>query len=123
MTENEQQTANVIPSPVWWRIAKALVQVSSGLLIHPYQTMQSLYADPWLVWLALLPTGVLAAITIVWRLLLIPLLSSLFACSAVPWQLCLFIPFVGNVLTFFCVYWQIILLYLLFRFAAAFKHE
>ncbi len=106
---------------VLFRIVAALFRVSSGLLLHPYQTMQTLVDDTWLVWVTLLPSAVLAVVTVLWRILVVPLLGLLFPCSSVPLHLCSTLPLLGNILTFFCIYWQMILLYLLFRFSTAFR--
>jgi hypothetical protein len=100
----------------------SLGQISLGLVAHPYQTMQSLTQDKIFVWMSLLPTGFLAIITVAWRWIIVPLVRSFFTCQAAPWPICGWLPFVSNWLTFFCVYWQILLLYLLFRFTWAFGH-
>jgi len=91
----------------------SLFQITLGLLLHPYQTMQSLVRDKVFVWMTLLPTLVLGVVTLLWKLVLVPVVGVFFSCSV---GVCGFLPFVSNVLTFFCVYWQVVLIYLLYRF-------
>lgn len=101
----------------------AVGQSGLGLLLHPYQTMQSLVRDKVFVWMSLWPTLVLAAITIVWRFGVVPAVRLFFSCQETPLLACDILPFISNWLTFFCIYWQVLLLYLLFRFTWAFKHS
>ncbi len=96
-------------------IIYALSQISGGLLLHPYQTMQSLVRDKVFVWMTLLPSLILALITIGWRFLLVPVVQMFFTCSASSLS-CEWLPFLSNWITFFCLYWQGLLLYLLIRF-------
>jgi hypothetical protein len=102
-------------------VGYALGQITLGLLLHPYQTMQSLVKDKIFSWMALLPTGVLAVVTILWRFVIVPLVQLVFSCQSTGFWGCSWLPFVSNTLTFFCFYWQVMLIYLLFRFSAAFK--
>ncbi len=95
-------------------------QISLGLLVHPYQTMQSLVEDKVFIWMALLPTGFLAILTVFWRFLIVPLVRIVFSCQATGFFLCHYLEFVSNWITFFCIYWQILLLYLLLRFHKVF---
>jgi len=94
-------------------------QLGLGLLAHPYQTMQMLVEDKVFIWMTMLPTGVLAVVTVCWRWGIVPLVSSVFSCQATDFVLCNYLPFVSNCLTFFCLYWQVMLLYLLIRFSRA----
>ncbi len=96
-------------------IIYALAQISGGLLLHPYQTMQSLVRDKVFVWMTLLPSLILALITIGWRFLLVPVVQMFFTCSTSSFS-CEWLPFLSNWITFFCLYWQVLLLYLLIRF-------
>lgn len=91
-------------------------QISLGLLVHPYQTMQSLVEDKVFVWMALLPTVFLGVVTVFWRYAFVPLVRVGFSCAETNFVGCDLIPFVSNTITFFMMYWQILLLYLLFRF-------
>jgi hypothetical protein len=68
--------------------------------------------------------------------LIVPTVHLVFSCPAFSWPteqtlfsilsqnplalVCHSLPFLSNFLTFFCIYWQLILLYLLFRFSRVF---
>lgn len=99
----------------------SLGQIGLGLFLHPYQTMQSLVAEKVFIWMTLFPSGVLAVVTLLWRFVIVPMVRILFSCQRTPILACDTLPFFSNWLTFFCLYWQILLLYLLFRFSRAFK--
>lgn len=99
----------------------SLGQITLGVLLHPYQTMQMVVEDKVFVWMSLLPTGVLAIVTVLWRFGIVPLVRVMFTCAEVPLFACDYLPFISNWLTFFCIYWQVLLLYLLFRFSWVFK--
>lgn len=99
----------------------AVGQITLGLLLHPYQTMQSLVQDKVFIWMTLLPTGVLALTTVMWRYGLVPLVRLVFSCHTTGFIGCQWLPFLSNGLTFFCLYWQLILFYLLIRFAKVFR--
>ncbi len=99
----------------------SLGQITLGLLLHPYQTMQSLVRDKVFIWMALLPTGVLALVTVLWRFAVVPLVRLFFSCQSSNFGGCEWLPFISNWLTFFCIYWQILLMYLLFRFGWVFR--
>lgn len=91
-------------------------QIGLGLLVHPYQTMQSLVEEKVFVWMSLLPMGVLAAVTITWRYIIVPMVGMVFSCQQTGFIGCQLLPFLSNWITFFIVYWQVLLVYLLFRF-------
>ncbi len=99
----------------------SLAQITFGLLVHPYQTMQSLVLDKVFVWMSLLPTLVLSLVTISWRWGVVPVVRLVFSCQSTHFVGCNWLNFSSNWITFFCIYWQILLLYLLFRFSRAFK--
>lgn len=96
-------------------------QITLGLLLHPYQTMQSLVQDKVFVWMALLPTVVLAVVTVIWRYGVVPVVRLVFSCHTSDFLACQWLPFFSNWLTFFCIYWQLILFYLLIRFSRVFR--
>lgn len=98
-------------------------RISLGLLLHPYQTMQSLVFERTFWWLSLLPTMILASLTLAWRLMIVPGVQVFFSCSSTGWVACQYLEFVSNWVTFFCLYWQIMLLYLLFRFYSVWRVE
>lgn len=102
-------------------VGYSLGQITLGLLLHPYQTMQMLVEDKVFVWMALLPTGVLALVTILWRFGVVPLVRLVFTCAETHFFACQYLTFISNWLTFFCIFWQILLLYLLFRFSWVFR--
>lgn len=99
----------------------SLSQISFGLIIHPYQTMQSLVKEKVFVWMTLLPSIILSLITLFWRFGFVPLVQIIFSCSKAGFIGCDFLPFFSNWITFFCIYWQILLFYLLLRFSIAFR--
>lgn len=99
----------------------SVVQIGFGLLVHPYQSMQSLVRDKVFVWMSLLPTLVLAVITWGWRWIIVPLVQYFFSCSTTSFFLCEYLSFFAYCLVFFCFYWQILLIYLLFRFKNIFR--
>lgn len=97
----------------------ALGQISLGLLLHPYQTMQMLVEDRVFVWMSIAPTLLLAFATVVWRVILEPFLYFLICQVA---GVCgndvvaTTLAFLTNWFTFYMLYWQVLLMYLLFRF-------
>jgi len=99
----------------------SLGQITLGLLLHPYQTMQSLVRDKIFIWMTLLPTVVLALVTVLWKYLTVPLVRLFFSCGNNDVFLCQLLPFFSNFLTFFCIYWQLLLFYLLLRFHTIFN--
>lgn len=108
-----------------WSIVASFVyslgQITLGLLLHPYQTMQSLVQDTVFVWMTLLPVGVYVIAKVIWHFLLVPVVRFIFSCSSSSFFGCDLIPFVANWLVLFCVYWQVLLLYLLLRFYFVFN--
>ncbi|MDQ5950943.1 MAG: hypothetical protein QG639_220 [Patescibacteria group bacterium] len=96
-------------------------QITLGLLLHPYQTMQSLVQDKVFIWMTLLPIGVYGVAKVIWHLVLVPTVRFVFSCSTSTFLGCDLIPFVANWLVLFCVYWQVLLLYLLLRFFLVFR--
>jgi hypothetical protein len=97
-------------------VGYSLVQITLGLLLHPYQTMQMLVEDKVFVWMALLPSGVLGLVTVVWRYGVVPVVRLVFSCQQSGLAVCEAMPFFSNWITFFMIYWQVLLMYLLFRF-------
>lgn len=97
------QIVTVVTSVIY-----SIFQISGGLLLHPYQTMQHVVEEKVFAWLTFLPS-VLALFSIgVWWVAL----KSLF----------LHLPYIG-IWVFaliwvglFFVFWQILLFYLLIRF-------
>jgi len=98
----------------------ALGQITLGLLLHPYQTMQSLVRDRVFIWMAGLPVAVFVLAKLVWHLLLVPTVRFVFSCQSSGFFGCELIPFFANWLMLFCLFWQILLGYLLLRFVLVF---
>jgi len=95
----------------------ALIRFSAGLLLHPYQTMQILVEQRLFVWVALFPTLALGVLTIMWKMVLLPFFALLFSPFSI--ENCWFLSFLSTWITLFMIYWQVMLLYLLYRFRSA----
>lgn len=102
-------------------ILYSLSKITWGLLVHPYQTMQSLLREKSFIWMVLLPSVVLFLTKMIWLFVVVPIVQYLFSCSEQYFVGCAIIPLLANWLTFFCILWQAMLLYLLLRFSKAFK--
>jgi hypothetical protein len=107
--------------PVFLSALYSICQLGLGLLLHPYQTMQSIVQDKLFVWMTLFPSAILAVVTLLWRFVIVPTVRMIFSCKTSFGAECAFLPFISNWLTFFCIYWQIILFYLLVRFTVVFN--
>lgn len=94
----------------------AVSQITGGLLLHPYQTMQSLVRDKVFLWMTLLPSAVYVIAKVIWFFVLVPTVRFAFSCQTSAFFGCDLIPFFANWLVLFCVFWQIMLIYLLIRF-------
>lgn len=88
----------------------ACCQISLGLLLHPYQTMFSLVREKFLRLLAFTPVIIFLFLTLIWRILLRPL-TLLFLSATCPLMI------IKTTVLFFCLFWQIALLYLFFKFS------
>lgn len=97
-------------------VVYSLGRITLGLLLHPYQTMQSIVRDTVFFWMAGLPVAVFIIAKAVWHFLLVPSVRMIFSCSTSQFFGCDLIPFFANWLVLFCVLWQILLVYLLVRF-------
>ncbi len=108
-----------------WRmmfsVIYALGQIALGLLLHPYQTVQSLVRDKVFFWMAALPLLVSIIIKFVWSFIFVPLVRLVFSCAVTPFWGCELIPFFAQWLLYFCLYWQIMVAYLFIRFSLAFR--
>jgi len=98
----------------------SLGQILVGLVLHPYQTMQGLVREKIFVWMALLPSFILMSVTILWKIAVVPLVGLFFSCVQSEIINCSWLGFASNIITFYCIYWQILLFYLLIRFNLAF---
>lgn len=99
----------------------SLGQITLGLLLHPYQTMQQLVEDKVFVWMSLLPVSALTAIIVAWRFLVVPTVRIFFSCQSNHFWACDYLTFLANWVTLFAIYWQVLLIYLLLRFYAAWR--
>lgn len=119
MLQNKYQ-----PWLILGEIFLSLASISQGLLIHPYQTMQSLVRQKYFVWMVLLPLGVLSIAWIGWRGILVPMVRLAFSCQQAKRELvvsiCAALPWLSRWLVWFCGLWQLTLLYLLVRFGSVF---
>jgi hypothetical protein len=102
-------------------IIYAIAQITGGLFLHPYQTMQSLAQDKVFSWLTLLPILVFILSKVVWIYLIVPMVQFVFSCSTTYFFGCDLIPFFANWLLLFCIYWQVLLIYLFLRFTIIFQ--
>ncbi|MBP7774948.1 hypothetical protein KA078_04110, partial [Candidatus Woesebacteria bacterium] len=62
-------------------VTYALGQIALGLLLHPYQTVQSLVRDKVFFWMAALPLLVSIIVKGVWSFVLVPLVRLVFSCA------------------------------------------
>ncbi len=99
----------------------SLFQISQGLLFHPYQTMQSLVREKVFIWMSFLPSVFLISLTLILRYVLFVTLEIFISQIFLIEPLVNAVKFFGNCLIFFCLYWQLVLGYLLFRFREAWK--
>jgi len=99
----------------------ALIRFSAGLLLHPYQTMQLLVEQKLFLWVTLFPTLMLALLTLLWKIVALPILAIiLFPIEVAD---CWLLSFVSTWLTLFMVYWQLMLFYLMVRFKFALEQD
>lgn len=101
----------------------SLGQISVGLVLHPYQTMQALVREKVFVWMSLLPSLLLMTTTVLWKIAIVPLVRYIFSCSEAVIFNCDWLSFVSNAISFYCIYWQLLLFYLLIRFTSAYKKK
>lgn len=86
----------------------SLLEITAGLLLHPYQTAQQLVEEKVFVWMVFVPTILLGLVSLLWWITL----SRVFV----------YFPYIGSwafILLwsgFFFILWQILLLYLVIRF-------
>ncbi len=118
-SNHDQQTETMDVMRFLISFGYALLRFTLGLLVHPYQTMQDLVEDKMFIWLAILPTVVLAFLTLFWNLILFPLLSLVLNLDS--YLICNSLSFLATWATMFCFYWQLMLFYLLIRFKLSFN--
>lgn len=103
--------------------AYSVFQITQGLFLHPYQTMQSLVRDRVFFWMTFLPVGVWVCVQLAWDFIVVPVVRLAFSCTHNPFWGCELIPFVARWLLYFCILWQVVLLYLFVRFLYAFSKK
>ncbi len=99
----------------------AIGKIALGLLLHPYQTMQPMMQEKIFIWMTLFPMVSLALVIFLWRIVVVPTVHLFFSCHSGiggMWfeSICFGLPFLANWMIFFCIYWQLLLCYLLVRF-------
>jgi hypothetical protein len=99
----------------------SVAQIAQGLFFHPYQTMQSLVRERVFFWLTLLPTAIWLVTHLIWRLAIVPVVRLVFSCAETGLFACQLIPLFSSWLFYFCLFWQVVLLYLFFRFLFTFS--
>ena len=92
--------------------AYIFAKIILGLLLHPYQTLFSMIHNRFARLLVISPGAIFLVLTLLWRLLFRPLILHFFSAT------CLLMVIKTSAL-FFCLFWQISLLYLFFKFSRA----
>lgn len=87
----------------------ALGQICQGLLLHPYQTVQSLVREKIFMWMIFLPISILTFVIVFWRQVVLSIVLINLPHFLIYWFI------------FYCIYWQGLLLYLLVRFLIGFR--
>ncbi|NCN03715.1 MAG: hypothetical protein GW942_01410 [Candidatus Pacebacteria bacterium] len=101
----------------------SLGQITLGFLLHPYQTMQMVVKDRVYNWMVLLPMATLFGIILAWKNLFVPVVRMFFSCSQSGVVLCDWLPFISKIVILYSWLWQILLLYLFFRFFILFSRK
>ncbi len=99
----------------------SLGRFALGLLLHPYQSMQLLTEHKMFIWLTLLPTAILGLLTLLVRLLFL-VLDNFVLLTSCPESAAIY-SFLSTFIITFCIYWQLMLFYLLVRFKNLFNSE
>jgi hypothetical protein len=99
----------------------AMFRLSGGLLLHPYQTLQSVVQEKVFLWMSLFPGVLLVFLILNWRIWILPTLEFWFDCQPSIPYICRVINMVATWISFFCLYWQVLVAYLTVRFLLAFK--
>lgn len=113
-----KRLANIVGSLIY-----SVTQIAQGLLLHPYQTMQSLVRDKVFFWLTFLPAGIWIIARLSWGWVIVPVVRLVFSCAQSGFWGCGLIPFFTHWLWYFCWLWQLVLIYLFVRFSYAFSRK
>lgn len=112
----EHQPHHLIASGIY-----AVLRISAGMILHPYQTLQSVVQEKIFLWLTVLPAGFLFVLMLSWRWWVLPNLEIWFDCQPYYPYVCRIVRIIATWISFFCLYWQILVGYLTIRFLQAFK--
>ncbi|MBW7955139.1 hypothetical protein H3C66_00230 [Patescibacteria group bacterium] len=99
----------------------AVLRITAGMIVHPYQTLQSVVQEKIFLWLTVLPSGILFLLMLSWRWWILPNLEVWFDCYPYYPLICRSINILATWISFFCLYWQILVGYLTIRFLLAFR--
>lgn len=99
----------------------AVCRISAGLVLHPYQTLQSVVQEKVFLWLTILPSVILVFLMLNWRFWILPNLEIWFECHPHYPYICAGVHILAAWISFFCLYWQLLVGYLTVRFLLAFK--
>lgn len=99
----------------------SIFQIAQGLLFHPYQTMQSLIREKVFVWMSFLPLALYLVALVFWRFILRTILILFWPGIFEFGFLAGAFSFLAKWINLFCLLWQSMLIYLLFRFYKAWK--
>jgi hypothetical protein len=86
-----------------------ICKTSFGLILHPYQTIQTLYQGHSLFLFVITPTIYFTLATLIWRFVLRPFVTH-FLTASCPLML------IKTTIVFFALFWQLSLIYLLTKF-------
>lgn len=99
----------------------AICQIAVGLVLHPYQTLQSVVQEKVFLWMSVFPGVLLFFLIVNWRMWMLAFLEFWFDCSPHFPLLCQLADVMALWIAFFCVYWQILVGYLTIRFILVFQ--
>jgi len=99
----------------------AVGRISLGMIVHPYQTLQSVVQEKVFLWLTILPSVLLLILMLNWRFWILPNLEIWFDCYPHYPYICTGVRILAAWISFFCLYWQLLVGYLTMRFLLAFK--
>lgn len=101
----------------------AVFRISAGMILHPYQTLQSVVQEKIFLWLTILPAATLFILMLNWRFWILPNLEIWFECYPNYPLICHAVRGVAAWISFFCLYWQLLVGYLTVRFLLAFRRK
>gem|GEM_PF-497408 len=99
----------------------AILRISAGMILHPYQTLQSVVQEKIFLWLTVLPAVILFILMLNWRFWILPNLEIWFDCEPYYPYICKAVRVLAAWVSFFLLYWQLLVGYLTIRFLLAFR--